>query len=180
MTSKSSEKTESKLSCEELYEKNEKLAYQCLRRYYPQVWLNEDYQQEAKMALWCACRDYDPEKGAISTFAWVYIRNHMSKILRLENGVKKPKNVESLSEIIFEDGNGGNAIELEDIIASAPDVDWCDWKTWWNSLTERQRQILSLRFSGAKMKEMEKIVGVSRTIIAQETVKAKKKAERYL
>ncbi len=183
MTSKLSEKTESKLNCEELeelYVKNEKLVYQCLRRCFPAYWLDEDFQQEAKLALWRACQDYDPEKGALSTLAWAYIRNQINQQIRLANCQKIPKNAVSLSEVVFGDSNGGDTMRLEDVLPSAPDVEWHDWQAWWDSLTKRQKQVITLRCDGKSYRDIEGILGISHTLVWQEIGRARKNARKYL
>lgn len=179
MISKSSPETASNTSCEELYIANEKLVYQCLKRYFPHLQYDEDTQQTAKMALWRACMDYDPEKGALSTLAWRYIRNTIRAELRLANCKKRPKSVISLSTAVLSDC-GGDSLELWDCLSSTPGVDWCDGKGWWDSLTERQRQILRYRIAGKKIREIAEMLGYSHTLIENEINTARRAAKRYL
>lgn len=179
MISKSSPETASNTSCEELYIANEKLVYQCLKRYFPHLQYDEDTQQTAKMALWRACMDYDPEKGALSTLAWRYIRNTIRAELRLANCKKRPKSVISLSTEVSSD-YGSDSLELWDCLSSTADVDWCDSKGWWDRLTERQRQILRYRVAGKKIREIAETLGYSHTLIENEINTARRAAKRYL
>lgn len=180
MISKSSPETASNTSCEDLYIANEKLVYQCLKRYFPHLQYDEDTQQTAKMALWRACMDYDPEKGALSTIAWRYIRNEIYAELRRANCAKRPKSVLSLSAIVLPDEHGRKSLELSACVPSTPDVDWCDGKSWWNSLTDRQREILRYRYDGKTYREIAEILGYSHTLIETEVRIAHKEAKRYL
>lgn len=180
MISKSSPETASNTSCEELYIANEKLVYQCLKRYFPHLQYDEDAQQTARMALWRACMDYDPEKGALSTLAWRYIRNEIYAELRRANCAKRPKSVLSLQAIVLPDERGRKSVELSACVPSTPDVDWCDGKSWWDSLTERQRQILRYRVAGKKIKEIADMLGYSHTLIENEINAARKAAKEYL
>ena len=164
---------------EELYIANERLVYQCLKRYFPHLQYDEDTQQTAKMALWRACMDYAPEKGALSTWAWRYIRNTIRAELRLANCKKRRKSVISLSTAVLSD-YGSDSVELWDCLSSTPDVDWCDGKGWWDSLTERQREILRYRYDGKTYREIAEILGCSHTLIETEVRIARKEAKRYL
>ena len=164
---------------EELYIANERLVYQCLKRYFPHLQYDEDTQQTAKMALWRACMDYAPEKGALSTLAWRYIRNTIRAELRLANCKKRRKSVISLSTAVLSD-YGSDSVELWDCLSSTPDVDWCDGKGWWDSLTERQREILRYRYDGKTYREIAEILGYSHTLIETEVRIAHKEAKRYL
>lgn len=59
-------------------------------------------------------------------------------------------------------------------------VDWCDSKAWWDSLTDRQREILRYRYDGKTYREIAEILGYSHTLIETEVRIAHKEAKRYL
>ena len=72
------------------YEKNEPLALAFIRKYYPTLIGNEDYLQVAKMALWQACQQYDPDrKIKFSTFAYMVMRNKLLNELRRDRRSKR-------------------------------------------------------------------------------------------
>lgn len=59
-------------------------------------------------------------------------------------------------------------------------MDWCDSKAWWDSLTDRQREILRYRYDGKTYREIAEILGYSHTLIENEVRIAHKEAKRYL
>lgn len=70
----------------ELFEKNEKLAYHVLHKYYPTYSQYEDYKQLALLGLWVACITYDENKGIkFSSYAGKCIMNEIRLSLRYTN-----------------------------------------------------------------------------------------------
>lgn len=163
---------------EELYIANEKLARKCLLRFFPALVNDEDALQTARMALWRACQDFKPGKWQLSTLAYTYIRRDIIKEWRSSKRTKRAQETISLSTPI-RDKSGGE-YELEEILPGQKNVDWCDSKAWWDSLTDRQREILGYRYDGKTYREIAEILGYSHTLIETEVRVARKEAKRYL
>ena len=178
MISKSSPETASNTSCEELYIANEKLARKCLLRFFPALANDEDVLQTARLALWRACQDFKPGKWQLSTLAYTYIRRDIIKEWRSSKRTKRAQETISLSTLIRD--KSGSEYELEEVLPGAKNVDWCDSKAWWDSLTDRQREILRYRYDGKTYREIAKILGYSHTLIENEVRIAHKEAKRYL
>lgn len=66
-----------------LYQRHHKLAAQFARDFWVPGMEREDVRQEARLALWEACRSHDPTKGKFPPFARVVIRNHLTDLLRV-------------------------------------------------------------------------------------------------
>lgn len=68
---------------EKLFFDNQNLIYDYLKKnkQYPDFPMEtkEDIFQDASEYLWRACLDYDPQKGAFSTFAYVVMDNWFKK-----------------------------------------------------------------------------------------------------
>lgn len=101
---------------EELFNKNTNIAYKICQSYrvnYPNEF--EDIKQVALLGLWKACLNYDENRGAISTYAYPIVKNHINIYVR---GLRKHQNrYISFSEPITDN------LTVEDIIASEIDYE---------------------------------------------------------
>lgn len=90
---------------EEFFNKNTKLAYWYLNRYFPLLAYDEDIQQEALLGLWKACLTYKADKGIqFTTYAGFCIRNQVLMLLRSK---RKEKGIEFISlSSPLKDGDG--------------------------------------------------------------------------
>jgi len=86
------------LTAEQLFENNEKLAYDVVHRMKISIpgFAQEDLFQTAKMGLWRACQKYDEKRGRFSTWAVTCITNELLMAYRKHAG-KGRKKVEVLS-----------------------------------------------------------------------------------
>ena len=92
------------------------IAYKICQSYrvnYPNEF--EDIKQVALLGLWKACLNYDKNRGAISTYAYPIVKNHINIYVR---GLRKHQNrYTSFSEPIKDN------LTVEDIIASEIDYE---------------------------------------------------------
>ena len=105
-------------------------------------------------------------------------RRDIIKEWRNSKRTKRAQETISLSTPIHD--KSGNEYELEEVLPGAKNVDWCDSKAWWDSLTDRQREILRYRYDGKTYREIAEILGYSHTLIETEVRIAHKEAKRYL
>ena len=85
----------------ELYHQNVNLAYSYIHKndIYLDGYDQEDLYQEALLALWKACLNYDPNRGVkFSTFATSCIKNHFVDLIR-----KNTKRIKTISLTLPED-----------------------------------------------------------------------------
>lgn len=95
----------------ELFKENMPFAIFIFKKYFPNLPLTEDWIQIAYIGLWRACQVYDPEKGAITTLAAVFIRDAVLNEYRTYKKYANASTV-SLSSPIVE----GEAMTYEDLI----------------------------------------------------------------
>ena len=112
----------------------------------------DDYIQSGRIGLWKAIRKHDPEKGALSTIAWYYIR---WEIIRNMPSSKKQQG--AIQTVNFTDlcSSLPNLIEGKpcNIILSELEP---------TSLTSKERDVLRLRAAGHTMKDIGVEFGHSR------------------
>lgn len=75
---------------------------------------------------------------------------------------------------------GKEELDILTISPSLDGVDWCDMKTFWESLTERQQFIVKARISGLIDEEIAAALGLSRTLVIHEKKNIRRKAEETL
>lgn len=162
---------------EELYEKNEKLVYGAMHKHFPDRAYDEDMLQEARLALWEACLEYNPDKGRLSTFVYLKIRQRILQIIRMEKAQKRFADVLSLSEPLKEDPRAGT---LEDVLVCEDNVEWHDWEGGMNALSERDRQILLLYCAGHQQEEIAARYDTSKANISRIIQKTRRLLKKYL
>lgn len=159
-----------------LYEENEKLVYFILHKYFPELAFDDDAAQEGRLGLWNACRNYDPERSAFSTYAGRAIRNAITLSLRQEARLSKLPTV-SLSSVVGVQ-RGGDEITLEDTIPGETDVDFVDTDAFLARLDEREERIVRMRAGGMTLKEIGAAEGISHQSVLNLLRRIRRKAYR--
>lgn len=115
----------------------------------------EEYIQSGRIGLWKAIKKHDPDRGALSTIAWNYIR---WEIIRTLPDSKKAKST-NLKQVCFTDISEpsfplaeyyDNSVRqrIQDLLPS--------------SLTEQEHTLIMLKIDGFTMNEIGKHFGKSR------------------
>lgn len=115
----------------ELFQKNQKLVYKCLKTLrYPRGHA-DDLIQEGLIGLWEAAQRFDSERGVqFSTFAWAYIRGRMMKycrdqvcVVRLPRRAWDNHEVDNLQFLSLDSelDDSPNAATLANLIPGEPD-----------------------------------------------------------
>jgi RNA polymerase sigma factor (sigma-70 family) len=131
------------LTSQELYEKNELLAYKVVHKMKIEItgFGLEDLFQTAKLGLWKACTTYDPKRSKFSTWAVNCIRN---ELLMAYRSASKHKGVEVLSLDALADWREGSAHfepsseSFEDSLLGLVDAENLD-------LSDEEKQTLDLK-----------------------------------
>ena len=162
---------------EELYSTNEKLAYWMLARYYPAFQMDEDYQQVAKIGLWKACLGY--KEGAqikFSSYASRCILNEICNYFR-DSGQMSRDGVSSLSlDVQINDDD----TTLANSIPGDKDVLFIDFNGFWESLTNREKKIVTMLIQGLTNREIGNNIGISNQRVSEIRLKAKQKFLNYI
>lgn len=104
-----------KMKAENLYKENERLAFFVLNRHFPMLAHDDDYIQEARMALWKACMNFDESKGyTFSSYACATIhKNVLGVWYKKKRESERAKDVMSLQQPF---GGEGFDIALSDVL----------------------------------------------------------------
>ena len=143
----------SQLDEESLISQNMGLVITLARSFKPKNTVElDDYIQSGRIGLWKAIRKHDPEKGALSTIAWYYIR---WEIIRNMPSVKKRKG--AIQMVNFTDlcSSLPSLIEGRSCSLTLSELEP-------NSLTHKERGVLRLRAAGHTMKDIGSEFGHSR------------------
>ena len=162
---------------EELYLANEKLAYWILAKYYPAFQTDEDYQQTAKIGLWKACIGYKEDTQIkFSSYASRCILNEICNYFR-DSGQTSRDGVSSLSlDVQINDDDA----TLANLIPGDKDVLFIDFNGFWESLTSREKKIVTMLIQGLTNREIGNNIGVSNQRISEIRLKAKQKFLNYI
>lgn len=156
---------------EKFFEENMNLVYYTISRYYPTHIGDEDIIQEGMLGLFRAVNDFDPEKGAFSTFAIYKIRgaiaNEFKKVSRRVPTV-------SLDGMRGSDSDDGECT-LDQFIVGSPDEGYTDWTPLMKKLTDQEKVVLKGLIEGNTQADMARAMGVSRQRVEQIMRKIKKK-----
>ena len=162
---------------EELYLANERLAYWVLAKFYPAFQIDEDYQQIAKIGLWKACLGYKEDAQIkFSSYASRCILNEICNYFR-DSGQTSRDGVSflSLDVQINEDDT-----TLANLIPGDKDVLFIDFNGFWESLTSREKKIVTMLIQGLTNREIGNRMGVSNQRISEIRLKAKQKFLNYI
>lgn len=152
----------------------------------------DDAIQVGRLGMILACRVWDPEKGALSTIAYAYVRGYILQALAqggairtpwptLKAGKRPPHDVRSLDSIMAAAKSGRQTLEFvdrsqadpADLAADRDDIRWLRESI--EDLPERNREVLAARMQGAGLKECGRRFGTSRESIRTHTVRAAKR-----
>ena len=162
---------------EELYLANERLAYWVLAKFYPAFQMDEDYQQVAKIGLWKACLGYKEDaQTKFSSYASRCILNEICNYFR-DSGQTSRDGVSFLSldvQIKYDDTT------LANLIPGDKDVLFIDFNGFWESLTSREKKIITMLIQGLTNREIGNSMGVSNQRISEIRLKAKQKFLNYI
>ena len=161
---------------EELYSANEKLAYWMLAKFYPAFQMDEDYQQVAKIGLWKACLGYKEDAQIkFSSYASRCILNEICNYFR-DSGQTSRDGVSSLSlDVQINDDT-----TLANLIPGDKDVLFIDFNGFWESLTSREKKIVTMLIQGLTNREIGNSIGVSNQRVSEIRLKAKQKFLNYI
>lgn len=167
---------------EELYLANEKLAFGALQKYFPSWANDDDIQQIAKLALWQACLNWDPEKGPLSTMAYICVRRAVGNHLRRDNAVRRggdrkhmgPRPMSLDAEIHDSDSTHPRTHHEE--VAGEKDVDYVDRDAFLSELTEVERRVFLLFEQGYSCTEIAERLGCTHQAVNQARSRYRKRA----
>lgn len=153
----------------------------------------EDLYQVANAALVKAARTFDTSRGNFSSYAGLVIMNDIRLFLRynttnstyggryrfkleyLDAPYKADKNGEfSPLQDFIPDPNG-----LEDTIADEDYITYV-YNKFWSSLTEKEKQIVTLKSKGLDQTEISKKVDLSQSYVSRIIIKLKARLKSYL
>ena len=146
----------------DLVTENIPLVYALIRKYYPRWIADDDIVQAGMLGLCRAADTYNESLGRFPTYAAKVIINHIRHEFRRRC---RHKTVISLSSVIGEDYDDGDAVTLEDIIPGDDDIDFIDMDGCLSLLDEREKRVVGLKQIGYNATEISKELGVSRQTI---------------
>lgn len=151
-----------------LFEEHQGLAYSALRQYFPRLADDEDLRQTACLALWDACRRYDPRRGSFSTLAYRAVHRAVQGHLRSQYSQKR-RAMEVPLERARKQSSPRNGIG------------WTDTEGFFRALgTERHRRIVSLRQAGLDNREIASRLGVHRNTVTRDLAAIRRIFEEYI
>lgn len=157
----------------QLVEDNIKLVYYVIHNYYPTFSLDEDLTQIGMIGLCKAAQTWNPEKSKFSGYAVACIKNDIRAELK-----KRIKQIEPMS--IETKITDCDALTLENCLLSEDDVSMVDFNLFYNTLNDKDKQVLQYRKAGLVCREIGEITGVSHTAIDNRLRKMKRMwNERY-
>ena len=162
---------------EELYLANEKLAYWMLAKFYPAFQMDEDYQQVAKIGLWKACLGYKKDAQIkFSSYASRCVLNEICNYFRDSGQTSR----DGASPFSLDVQINNDDTTLANLIPGDKDVLFIDFNGFWESLTSREKKIVTMLMNGLTNQEIGKIMGVSNQRISEIRLKAKQKFLNYI
>lgn len=163
---------------EALYLKNRRIVPDVVKKYYRQYLYDDDVMQEAHLAFWRACCDYDPSRGSLYALAVRYILNEIRRLHMMANlQYRTPPAPLIPLDAQAMDGEGS---PLHEMYGSQPDTGWLDSKAFLASLTDRERQVVQLAYCGYSQSEIAARIGVSRQSVSYCMKKVRSKFDKYI
>jgi RNA polymerase sporulation-specific sigma factor len=166
-----------KTEAERLFEENEKLAYWWVQNHYPLTQHTDDIIQAALIGLWKAASTFSPEKGnKFATYAIICIRNEIWMQERTK--IRSAKLcTRSLDEII-RDADGDEDTSLAHFfrdISAEGELSRIQIQEFLETLSDRDRLLISLRVQGYTQKQISEKIGISQSYISRLLIKIEKK-----
>lgn len=160
-----------------LFEKNVELAYWILNKYFPKFSKDEDMIQVVLLGFYKACLNYEESRGTLSALATESIKNEILMEIRRRNRMEK-LSVVSLEGYI---PNTDNRFKFEDAIPVPGEgheetiLNDISFQSFFNTLCDRDQEILLLRMKGVKQDDVADQVGLSQSYCSRLITKIKKK-----
>lgn len=163
---------------EALYLENRRTVGDVVKKYYRQYLFDDDVMQEAHLAFWRACCDYDPSRGSLYSLAVRYILNEIRRLHMMANQQHRtpPAPLIPLDAQAM-DGEGS---PLHEMYGVQPDTGWLDSKTFLASLSDRERQVVQLAYCGYSRREIAARIGVTRQRVSQCMQEARRKFDKFI
>ena len=163
---------------EEIFELNIKLAYKMAWKYKNCGIEFEELKQICCMGLWKAILTYKCEKGALSTYSYLVIRNEVNLFLRR---IKKDKNTISIETKIKDNITILDTLcEIESCIDRVHDkIEIKELKVTalqaFKGLKDREKIVYKLMIKGKKQKDIAKLLGITQTQVSRLETKIKQR-----
>lgn len=146
----------------DLYMGNEKLVHFVMNRKFPGLCKDDDFLQVARIGLWKACRTYRPELNKFSTYACKCIYNEVCYELRRLSAVKYTAyETISLQDPVYEDTTVEDSIVCDDPMQSL------DIHEFFNSLSEKEKIILSCSLRGVTQCSIAERLGITQSRVSK-------------
>lgn len=149
---------------------NEKLVYFVVSKHFPAYYTDEDIIQCGRIGLWRACKNFNNDKSAFSTFATACIHNEIAKELRNRNRKRNSGYTVSLDQVVGTEKDTGSDITFGQIIPCDEEgyslVDY-DLSAVEKKLSKQQVKIFKMYIDGFNIKEISEIYGFSRQRASQ-------------
>ena len=145
--------------------------------FYPACRMDEVYQQVAKIGLWKACLGYKEEaQNKFSSYASRCILNEICNYFR-DSGQMSRDGASSLSLDVQINDDGAT---LANLLPGDKDVLFIDFNGFWESLTSREKKIVTMLIQGLTNREIGNSIGVSNQRVSEIRLKAKQKFLNYI
>lgn len=144
---------------QQLIEDNIKLVYLIVSKEYPTFFNDEDIIQSGMVGLCLAAEKWDETKSKFSTYAGQCIRNEIRREFQKR---KKYGNPLSLDKSVKNDGDD---CTFADFIIGNEDVDYVDFESFYDVLTPREKEVISLLQEGYKEKEIANKLQLARQVV---------------
>lgn len=166
---------------EELYLANENLVHHVLSKNYKFKMFDEDYQQIARIGLWKACLKYEPTMGAFATFAVPCILNSIRMEMR-NSQAKIRSNPDYIFMSLQQPIKGLDTEEstIAELVAGESDEGFLDFEGLWDTLTSRERSIMTGLILGKTQRQIAQDLGISRPLVSRIVERIRKKWAEYI
>ena len=144
-----------------LIEDNTQLVHFLIKKYFNNLYWDEDIIQSGMLGLCRAANTWVQEKGAFSTYASMCILNQIRYELRKRN---KHKDVISLETPVKSATD--KELSLMDVVVGDKDVDYIDLSPILKRLSEKEIDVFKMRCDGMKEKEIAEKLGFSKPYVS--------------
>lgn len=164
---------------EKLYSEHEHLTTYVINRFYPTFAADQDFRQEARIALWYACQNFKAESDAkFSTYAITTIRWGLKNYMRTyklctKNPAEPNVHIDSVD---YETATW----MINDWGKFSEDFEYIDFKSFMQALTDRQQEIVNSRLKGETVKNIADHYGLSRVAIYDELKKIHNVFDKFI
>ena len=149
---------------QQLVEDNIKLVYHILHTDYKWCVHDEEMVQVAMVGLCQAAETWDEEKGLFTTYSGRCIRNQLNSEFVYKNRMCRSGDAISLESPLA--GTDGETTLGESLVGQS-DVELVEVQTFYDNLTDAQKQLVDLRLLGYRNADIARMLGTSRSCITQ-------------